>query len=115
MADVLVNSLTQVSIPATDDYFVMVDKKTNEGRLISEADLFGVAGTLVLDCGTLTELPASITDSRITEDMVAIGMTLGTPTAMRGDWTVNTSNGSLTISGDMIGSTTVVLHLSKGR
>lgn len=71
--------------------------------------------TYVLDCGTISSLPATVTDSVITDDMVAIKAELGTPSAQTADWTVTTSSGSLTISGSISGSTTCTLYLNKSR
>lgn len=71
--------------------------------------------TFVLDCGTLSSMPATITDDEITEDMIAVNAILGTPSAQTSDWTVTTSAGSLTISGTISGSTTLTLYLNKSR
>ena len=70
---------------------------------------------LVLDCGTVSTLPATISDADITADMVAIKAELGTPSAQTADWTVTTTAGSLTISGSVSGSTTLTLYLCKSR
>lgn len=67
------------------------------------------------NCGTISELPATIDDTNITNDMVVVHSVLGTPAAQVGNWTVTTSNGSLTISGTIDGSTTVTLYLARGR
>lgn len=71
--------------------------------------------TLVLDCGTISSLPTTVTDERITDDMVAVKSEMGTPSAQTGDWIVTTSNGSLSISGTISGSTTLTLYLNKSR
>ena len=66
---------------------------------------------LVITKAAFSSLPQTITDSRITSDMVVINSVLGTPSAQTGDWTVETSNGSLTVSGTISGSTTLTLYL----
>lgn len=72
---------------------------------------------LVLDCGTISSLPATISDADITSDMVVIKQEMGTPSAQTADWTVDTANGSLEIDGTsaISGSTTLKLYLAKSR
>ena len=68
---------------------------------------------LVITKAAFNSLPQTITDSRIKSDMVVINSILGTPSAQTGDWTVVTSDGSLTVSGTISGSTTLTLYLIK--
>lgn len=70
---------------------------------------------LVVDCGTISSLPATITNANVEDDMVALQSTLGTPAAQLNDWTVTAENGSVTISGTIRGSTTLTLYLCKSR
>ena len=67
--------------------------------------------TLVLDCGTISSLPITISNANLTADHVVIKSVLSMPSAMRSDWSVNTSAGSLTISGSISGSTSLKLYL----
>lgn len=60
-------------------------------------------------------LPKTVTDDKITADMVVVNSELGTPSAQTGDWTVTTSDGSLTIAGTISGSTTAKLYLERSR
>lgn len=115
MADVLVNALTQITTPTSVDSFVMVDRTTNEGELL-DATAFSRT-VLEVSCGTISSLPTTISNSAILEDMVVVNSVLGTPAAQTGDWTVSTSNGSVTISGNIAsgGSTTLTLYLGRGR
>lgn len=115
MADVLVNALTQITTPTSTDSFVMVNRSTNEGQILDANTFLSQAGTLVVDCGTVSSLPTTVSDVNVTSDMVVINSYLGTPSVMTGNWTVATSNGSLTISGNISGSTSVKLYLTKGR
>ena len=85
-------------------------------RVISPA----VAATLkalVLDISSFSSLPKTVTNSKITSDMVVLKAELGTPSAQTADWTVTTSNGSLQITGTnaISGSTTLKLYLMKSR
>lgn len=70
---------------------------------------------LIINCGTISSLPVTITDARIDNSMIVVQHTLGTPTANIGDWTITTGNGSVTISGAISGSTTLNLWLCKAR
>ena len=73
---------------------------------------------LVVSIPSFRSLPQTVTNSNITSDMVCIKAEIGTPAAQTSDWTVNTSNGSLTISGSInssIGSGEVKLYLAKSR
>lgn len=69
------------------------------------------AGVLVVNCGTISSLPKTVANSNITSDMVSVKETFGTPSAQTSDWTVTTTSGSLTISGSISGSTTLILYL----
>lgn len=69
------------------------------------------AGVLVVNCGTISSLPKTVANSNITSDMVSVKEIFGTPSAQTSDWTVTTTSGSLTISGSISGSTTLILYL----
>ena len=113
MADVLVNALTQITVPTSTDSFVMVDRGTNEGRIL-DATTFA-RGVLEVNCGTISSLPQTVQASGITDDMVVVNAFMGTPSAMGGNWTVATSGGAETISGTISGSTTLTLYLARRR
>ena len=68
----------------------------------------------VKNCGTISSLPQTFTDANITADMVVLESVLGTPSAQTGDWTVTTTNGSVTISGSISESTTLMLYFGVG-
>ena len=70
------------------------------------------AEPIILDCGTISSLPATMTSQWINRHMVCLKAELGNPSAQTGDWTVTTSDGSLTISGDINGSTSLNLVLA---
>lgn len=75
----------------------------------SKADLDTEIVTVNL--GTVSSLPVTVNNAKITASHEVIRAELGTPTAQTGDWTVTTANGSLTMSGSISGSTTVLLTL----
>ena len=72
--------------------------------------------TYVKNCGTISSLPTTISDSNITADMVVLESVLGTPSAQVGDWTITTADGSVTISGTLASgaSTTLMLYFGVG-
>lgn len=79
------------------------------------AEKVAVMPTLVIEIATFTALPKTVTDERITADMVVVNSVLGTPSAQTSDWTVTTADGSVTVTGDISGSTTLTLYLMKSR
>lgn len=66
------------------------------------------------NCGTISSLPTTITDSNITADMVVLESTLSNPSAQTSDWDITTANGSVTISGSISGSTNLILYFGVG-
>lgn len=67
---------------------------------------------LEINCGTVASLPTTKSNTKITSGMIAIGAKFGTPANVESDLTVTTSNGSVTVSGTISGSTTLVLYLA---
>ena len=63
----------------------------------------------------ISNLSTSVTDSRITSDMVVINSVLSNPSAQTGDWTVTTGTGTLTVAGSISGTTNITLYLAKSR
>ena len=70
---------------------------------------------LVVEFSSFSSLPLTKTNSNITSDMVVVKSLLGNPSAQTGDWTVTTSNGYVSVAGDISGSTTLTLYLMKSR
>jgi hypothetical protein len=72
---------------------------------------------LIINVSSFSSLPQTVSNSNIEDDMVVVNSVLGTPLAQTADWTITTSNGSLTISGTsaISGSTTATLYLMKSR
>lgn len=68
---------------------------------------------LWVDMGTVSSLPVTKSASGITADMKCTAYLLGTPSAQTGDWTVTTAAGSVTVSGNISGSTTLEIKLEK--
>lgn len=70
---------------------------------------------LWIDCGTVSSLPKTVSNAKITASMICTHSELGTPSAQTSDWTVTTASGSVTISGSISGSTTLKIFLEKSQ
>lgn len=69
------------------------------------------SGVLVVSKSSVSSLSTTITDSLITSKHVVLNSILSNPSAQTGDWTVTTSNGSLSIAGTISGTTDITLIL----
>lgn len=71
------------------------------------------ARPLQISLGTISSLPATISDDRIVAEHIVkpSDCLLSNPSAQTSDWTVTTSDGSLTVSGTVSGSTTATIWL----
>lgn len=87
------------------------------GSTVTFTSLASVVGSevVVLEVPSFSTLPQTVSDRRITGDMVVVNSVLSNPSAQTGDWEVTTSNGSLTITGTMSGSTGLTLYLQRSR
>ena len=72
-------------------------------------DFTKIPVTITID--TLSSLPWTVQDDRITANHVVFESELGTPGAQVGDWTVTTAAGSVTIDGVINGTTSLKLTL----
>lgn len=121
MADVNVNALTQVTAPESVDSIVMVDRTTNEGRIIPAntfTNLLGVVKVTLNSGNTFSTLPQTVSgDPRITSDMVVVHYEMSNPAAMGSNWRVDTSAGQVAVGtgGTISGSTSMVVYLAKSR
>ena len=88
---------------------------TDDGTYTTKIPATALATTLVITKSAFSSLPLNIIDANIESDMVVVNAVLGSPASQTGDWTVTTSNGSLTVSGSISGSTTLTLYLMKSR
>ena len=70
------------------------------------------AGVIVVSKSSVSSLSTTITDANITSKHVVVASTLSNPSAQTGDWTVTTSNGSLSIAGSISGTTDITLVLA---
>ena len=68
---------------------------------------------LTLTVGAFSSLPKTISNSKITADMVVLSCNFGTPTALTSDITWPTSAGQLRLTGSMSGTTTAQIVLGK--
>lgn len=68
---------------------------------------------LTLTVGAFSSLPHTISNSKITADMVVLSCEFGTPTAITSNITWTTSAGQLRLTGSMSGTTTAVITLGR--
>lgn len=96
------NATTSYSgyMSATDKIFIENLKTRNEQ-------------IIVIDVASFSTLPVTVYSTLITADHYILNSTLSNPEVQTGDWTVTTSMESLTISGDISGSTTAHFVLGK--
>jgi hypothetical protein len=70
---------------------------------------------LLVNVNSFSALPQTVSNTEIESDMVVVNSLLSNPSAQTGDWTVTTTNGSLTVAGTISGTTTLTLYLMKSR
>lgn len=73
----------------------------------------GASLSIMLRVSAFSSLPKTISDSRITSYHYVAYYYLTNPSAQTGDWTITTAAGSVTISGNISGSTGIHLLLVK--
>ena len=89
--------------------------KTSVVAAINET--FDIAHPLTLTKSSVSALPTTISSGDITAEMVCKpgDCLLSNPAAQTGDWTVTTAAGSVTISGNISGTTNITLWLTTPR
>lgn len=75
----------------------------------------GDGTVVVISVPSFSSLPQTISDSRISAAHIAVKANLSRPAAQVSDWTVDTSDGSMTISGTISGSTSADIYLAVRR
>lgn len=82
-------------------------------RLFAGSYTIEEARPLQINLGTVSSLPVTVTDDRIRADHICkpADCLLSNPSAQTSDWTVTTSDGSVTVSGSISGSTTATIWL----
>lgn len=106
----LLSSPTANNILLTDTNGQAIDSGTNLTNINNSIEETKV---LVITTSAFSSLPQTINNTKITSDMVVVNSVLSNPSAQTENWTITTSNGSLTISGSISGSTTLTLYLAK--
>ena len=85
----------------------------NAAAAAANAAVAAIQEPLWVNMSTVSSLPVTLNNAKITSDMICSAYVLGTPSAQTGDWTITTANGSVTVSGTISGSTTLMLLLEK--
>ena len=70
-------------------------------------------GIITVNCGTITSLPYTKSSPSILASHVVIEFVAAAPSAIGSQWTVETSDGSLTINGVLLRSTALTLRLGR--
>ena len=68
---------------------------------------------ITVSLSSISSLPQTVSSDAITAQHVVIACTLSNPNAQIGNWTCTTSQGSLTISGTIHGTTNITLQLGQ--
>lgn len=66
---------------------------------------------ITVNIGSFDSLPKTVSNAAIKAEHTVLAYSLGTPAAQTSDWTVTTSAGSLTITGNISGNTTMKIIL----
>lgn len=74
-----------------------------------------LTGVLEVSVSSVSSLPQTISNSKITASMKVVHSVLSNPSAQVDDWTATTSAGSVSITGSISGTTNITLYLSELR
>lgn len=105
--------LTGADIPLSSSDSTKISSKLGniDDSIATKADIPGW-----YNMGTISSLPVTKLAEDVTTDMICTHSHLGTPSAQTSDWTVDTdTEGQITISGSIRGSTTLYIKLEKVR
>lgn len=110
-----VKDLFNLKLNKTDVVNNLTTTTTGKALDATQGKILNEDKPLWLDCGTVSSLPKTVSNAKITAAMVCSHAELGTPSAQTSDWTVTTAAGSVTISGSITGSTTLKMLLVKSQ
>lgn len=71
------------------------------------------SSVMILDFGTISSLPVIFYNSKLTSDVTVVDYELSNPSAQVGNWTVTPATGSVTVSGNISGSTNLKLKVQR--
>lgn len=108
--DVSSSDSTKISAKLAD---LQTQISTIENMELPAIEQAAQAERVLVVSGTISSLPATLSNAHITGDHVVVHMGLSNAGAQGSDWTINTSAGAATISGTLNKSTTVTLVLAK--
>ena len=97
----------------TDKLVTLGELKLGLDDLNEKRDAAVDATKTTITINSVSSLPKTVSDASITEPMKVVQSTLSNPAAMTSDWTVTTSDGSLTITGSISGTTNIELLLEE--
>lgn len=97
----------------TDKLITLGELKLGLDDLDDKRDAKVAATKANITVSSLSSLPKTVSDSKITDKMKVVEYTLSNPSAQISDWTVTTADGSLTITGTISGTTNLELLLEE--
>lgn len=102
------------NLPTVDQTYSASSTNAQSGTAVGTAVASAVSElkVIVITSSSFSSLPQTISNTKIKSNHVVVNSVLSNPSAQTGDWTVTTSDGSLTISGSISGTTTVTLYLA---
>lgn len=103
----LITELDTFTGNPSDSTYLLIDN----GSATYKIGANSLTGILELSVSSVSSLPQTISNPKITSDMKAIHAVLSDPSAQISDWTVTTSAGSAVISGSIMGTTDITLYL----
>lgn len=113
LRDTLVGDISTLTTSAKSSAVAAINEV--KAATTSNATAVAKCETLVVTLSSIASLPQTVSDASIESDMVVANTVLSNPSAQTGNWTVSTSSGSLTVSGNISGTTNITLYLTKSR
>ena len=104
----------RIDLHADSDCYVKIDDDASTIQTYASDFTYQTCSlSIMLRSSSFNSLPVTITDSHIKSYHYVARCELSNPAAQTSDWTITTSNGSLTIAGSINGSTMVNILLVK--
>lgn len=104
----------RIDLHADSDCYIRVDNDDKTIKTYASDFTYQTCSlSIMLRSSSFNSLPVTITDSHIKTYHYVARCELSNPAAQTSDWTITTSNGSLTIAGSINGSTMVNILLVK--
>lgn len=107
-----IGAISRVTMPASN---VTYGSGSVEDALDDLNTAVDLCECLVVSATSVSSLPLTISNANITSDMVVVNSVVNNVSAQLSDWSWETANGSITLSGTIKGTTNIMLYLVKSR